>query len=57
MPGSPLAKDTVVQELEDSGEWKRVVSLGASQVTGWVKAEFLSLTVIQVDGLGKPATV
>ncbi|WP_420127158.1 N-acetylmuramoyl-L-alanine amidase [Longimicrobium sp.] len=57
VPGSPLAKDTVVQELEDSGEWKRVVSLGASQVTGWVKAEFLSLTVIQVDGLGKPAPV
>lgn len=57
VPGSPLAKDAVVQELEDSGDWKRVVSLGAGQVTGWVKAEYLSLTVIQVDGLGKPAQV
>lgn len=57
VPGSPLAKDAVVQELEDSGEWKRIVSLGAGQATGWVKAEFLSLTVIQVDGLGKPANV
>jgi uncharacterized protein YraI len=57
VPGSPLAKDAVVQELEDSGDWKRVVLLGASQVTAWVKAEYLSLTVIQVDGLGNPATV
>lgn len=54
--GSPLPKDTVVQELEEAGGWKRVVSLGATPVTGWVSAQFLSATVILVDGLGKPAT-
>jgi N-acetylmuramoyl-L-alanine amidase len=57
VPGGPLPKDTVVQELEEGGGWKHVVSLGATPVTGWVKAEFLSLTVLQVDGLGKPAPV
>ena len=54
--GSPLSKDTVVQELEEGNGWKRVVSLGAAQVTGWVSAQFLSPTVIPVDGVGQPAT-
>jgi N-acetylmuramoyl-L-alanine amidase len=54
--GSPLRKDTVVQELDEADGWKRVVTLGATQVTGWVSAQFLSPTVIPVDGLGKPAT-
>jgi N-acetylmuramoyl-L-alanine amidase len=54
--GSPLSKDTIVQELEDGNGWKRIVSLGATQVTGWVSAQFLSPTVIPVDGVGQPAT-
>ena len=54
--GSPLSKDTVVQELEEVEGWKRIVSLGANPVTGWASAQFLSPTVILVDGLGKPAT-
>jgi N-acetylmuramoyl-L-alanine amidase len=54
--GSPLSKDTIVQQLEDGNGWKRVVSLGATQVTGWVSAQFLSPTVIAVDGVGQPAT-
>lgn len=54
--GSPLSKDTVVQELEEGNGWKRVVSLGGTQVTGWVSAQYLSPTVIAVDGMGQPAT-
>lgn len=53
--GSPLSKDTIVQELEDGNGWKRVVSLGATEVTGWVSAQFLSPTLIPVDGVGQPA--
>lgn len=56
VPGSPLSKDTVVQELEDGNGWKRIVSLGATQVTGWVSAQFLAPTVIPVEGVGQPAT-
>lgn len=56
VPGSPLSKDTIVQELEQGSGWKRVVSLGATQVTGWVSEQFLSPTVIPVDGVGQPAT-
>jgi N-acetylmuramoyl-L-alanine amidase len=55
--GSPLSKDTVVQELEEGTGWKRVVSLGATPVTGWVSAQFLAPTVIPVDGVGQPAPV
>ena len=54
--GSPLSKDAIVQQLEEGNGWKRVVSLGATQVTGWVSAQFLSPTVIPVDGVGQPAT-
>jgi N-acetylmuramoyl-L-alanine amidase len=54
--GSPLSKDTIVQELEEGNGWKRIVSLGATQVTGWVNAQFLAPTVIPVDGVGQPAT-
>ncbi|HEX6369007.1 MAG TPA: N-acetylmuramoyl-L-alanine amidase [Longimicrobium sp.] len=57
VPGSPLSKDTVVQELEAAEGWKRVTTLGASPVTGWASAQFLSRTMIPVDSLGKPATV
>lgn len=53
--GSPLARDTVVQELEDGNGWKRVVSLGPKQVTGWVSAQFLSPAVIPVADVGQPA--
>jgi N-acetylmuramoyl-L-alanine amidase len=53
--GSPLSRDTVVQELEDGDGWKRIVSLGARQVTGWVSAQFLTPTVIPVADVGQPA--
>ena len=55
VPGSPLRKDTVVQELEESGGWKRIVSLDAAQVTGWASAQFLKPTVIPVADVGQPA--
>lgn len=53
--GSPFRKDTVVQELAEDGGWKRVVSLGATQVTGWVSAQFLSPTVVAVTDVAQPA--
>lgn len=54
--GGPLRKDAVVQELEEGSGWKRVVSLGGTQVTGWVKAQYLSPTVISVTDVAQPAT-
>jgi N-acetylmuramoyl-L-alanine amidase len=53
--GSPLSRDTVVQELEAANGWKRVVTLDAARVTGWVSAQFLSPTVIPVADVGQPA--
>jgi N-acetylmuramoyl-L-alanine amidase len=53
--GSPLSKDTVVQELEEANGWKRIVSLGGTQVTGWVSAQFLAPAVIPVPDVGQPA--
>jgi N-acetylmuramoyl-L-alanine amidase len=53
--GSPLRKDTVVQELDEANGWKRIVTLGGSQVTGWVSAQFLAPTVIPVADVGQPA--
>jgi N-acetylmuramoyl-L-alanine amidase len=55
--GSPLSRDTVVQQLEESNGWKRIVSLGATPVTGWASAQFLAPTVVPVDGVGQPAPV
>lgn len=55
VPGGPLAKDTVVQELKRGDGWKRVVTLGANPVTGWVSAQFLAPTVVPVADVGQPA--
>lgn len=54
--GGPLRKDAVVQELEEGDGWKRVVSLGDTQVTGWVNAHYLAPTVIRVGDVAEPAT-
>jgi uncharacterized protein YraI len=47
--GSPIPSGTVVQGLEDRGEWKRVAVQGAvngvSGVTGWVAAQYLQPAV------------
>jgi N-acetylmuramoyl-L-alanine amidase len=53
--GSPLSRDTVVQELEAADGWKRIVTLDAAQVTGWVSAQFLSPAVIPVADVSQPA--
>lgn len=54
--GSPLRRDTIVQELaEDASGWKRVVTLDAAQVTGWVSAQFLKPAVIAVTDVAQPA--
>jgi hypothetical protein len=45
----------VVQQLEEANGWKRIVSLGATPVTGWASAQFLSPTVVPVDGVAQPA--
>jgi SH3 domain-containing protein len=42
--GSPLAQGTVVQGLQDQGDWKQVKAQG-SGVTGWVSAKFLQPAV------------
>ena len=55
--GSPLGRDTVVQALEEADGWKRVVSLGPTQVAGWVSAQFLVPAVIPVGDVGQPAPV
>ncbi|HET7233637.1 MAG TPA: SH3 domain-containing protein [Longimicrobium sp.] len=38
--GSPLAKGTLVEGLEDNGGWKRITA--ANGVTGWVSATYLA---------------
>lgn len=55
VPGSPLPKDAVVQELEERDGWKRVVAVGPQQVTGWVSAQFLTPALIPVADVGAPA--
>ncbi|MBW3570789.1 MAG: N-acetylmuramoyl-L-alanine amidase [Gemmatimonadetes bacterium] len=57
VPGSPLTRNTVVQALEEANGWKRVVSLGAAQVTGWVSAQYLAPAVVPVSDVGQPANV
>lgn len=41
VPGSPLAQNTEVEELEDQGGWKRISVRGPGGVTGWVPSLFL----------------
>jgi N-acetylmuramoyl-L-alanine amidase len=56
--GSPLRRDTIVQELaEDASGWKRIVTLDAAQVTGWVGAQFLKPAVIPVSDVAQPANI
>ncbi len=55
VPGSPLRKDAIVQELEEGAGWTRVVSLAAPQVTGWVSTQFLKPAVISVADVSQPA--
>lgn len=44
--GSPLAKGTRVEGLEDNGGWKRIKA--ANGVTGWVSAKFLAPVPVTV---------
>lgn len=53
--GSPIRKDTIVQELDERDGWKRIVTLSGAQVTGWVSAQFVAPTVVPVADVGQPA--
>ena len=59
VPGSPLPAGTVVEGLQDQGDWKRVAVQGTvngrSGIVGWVAARFLQPAVIPVGGIGQPA--
>jgi N-acetylmuramoyl-L-alanine amidase len=55
--GSPLARDTVVEELEESGGWKRVRTRAGTPVTGWVSAQFLAPAILPVPELGPGSPV
>lgn len=59
VPGSPLPAGTVVEGLQDQGDWKRVAVQGTvngrAGITGWVAARFLQPAVIPVSGIGQPA--
>ncbi|HEX6040254.1 N-acetylmuramoyl-L-alanine amidase [Longimicrobium sp.] len=59
VPGSPLPAGTIVEGLQDQGDWKRVAVQGAangrSGIVGWVAARFLQPSVIPVSGIGQPA--
>jgi N-acetylmuramoyl-L-alanine amidase len=52
--GSPLPRDTVVEELEESAGWKRVRAGDARGTTGWVSGAHLAPAVIPVGGVGQP---
>jgi len=57
--GSPLPAGTVVEGLQDQGDWKRVSVQGTvngrTGITGWVSAKYLQPAVIPVNGIGQPA--
>jgi N-acetylmuramoyl-L-alanine amidase len=58
VPGSPLPQGTVVEGLQDQGDWKRVSVQGTvngrSGIVGWVSAKFLQPSLIAVGGIGQP---
>jgi N-acetylmuramoyl-L-alanine amidase len=58
VPGSPLPAGTVVEGLQDQGDWKRVAVQGTvngrSGIVGWVSAKFLQPAVIPVSGVSQP---
>ncbi len=49
--GSPLSRDTVVEELESASGWARVRTVKAPVVTGWVSADFLAPAILPVPDL------
>lgn len=57
VPGSPLPTGTVVEGLQDQGDWKRVAVQGTvngrTGITGWVAAKFLQPAVIPVTGVNE----
>jgi len=57
--GSPLPAGTVVEGLQDQGDWKRVAVQGTvngrAGIVGWVAARYLQPSVIPVTGIGQPA--
>lgn len=59
VPGSPLPAGTIVEGLQDQGDWKRVAVQGTingrSGIVGWVSARFLQPALIPVSGIGQPA--
>lgn len=59
VPGSPLPAGTIVEGLQDQGDWKRVAVQGTVNgrdgIVGWVSARFLQPSVIPVSGIGQPA--
>ena len=58
VPGSPLPAGTVVEGLQDDGDWKRIAVQGTVNgrggIVGWVAARFLQPSVIPVSGIGQP---
>lgn len=59
VPGSPLPAGTIVEGLQDQGDWKRVAVQGTVNgrdgIVGWVAARFLQPAVIPVTGIGEPS--
>lgn len=53
--GSPLSRGALVEELEESGGWKRVRTRAGAPVTGWVSAQFLAPAILPVPDL-KPGS-
>jgi N-acetylmuramoyl-L-alanine amidase len=58
VPGSPLPAGTVVEGLQDQGDWKRVAVQGTvngrSGIVGWVAAKFLQPAVVPVGNIAQP---
>lgn len=57
--GSPLPAGTVVEGLQDQGDWKRVAVQGnvngRTGIVGWVAAKYLQPAVIPVTNIAQPA--
>lgn len=58
MLGTPLLRNTVVEQLEAQGGWKRVEAKRDDALTGWVPDTFLTPATVPVSGVpGQPAPV
>ena len=58
--GSPLPRDTIVEELETSGGWTRVRARDGRGTTGWVSAQHLAPAILDVplpDAMGHPSGI